>query len=178
MLGAILTSEGGALALALIALAGLGMPSPAQPATRGYWSVVGGAFAGAGYAVVLFAGVHVLGWHLIAFPTDATRIALWGFYALVSLPFFAVVEAVMARATGSRIAHAGALLAAAISLAFAAPVLAARMGVVPVYLLAAAVVLLALSVAGGVSSTWGVAGRAILAAVVLGRAIAVTCPLF
>lgn len=177
--GAVLASQTVTLAAALSGLGWFGARVAAPAAARGDRDLTAsGVGAGAGFAFLMGAAIHLLCWHLVAFPTDRSRLALWGVYAVLSLPLFAMLDAVSMRATRSSALRAVVLLVAAASLALAAPLLALRMGVVPIYLLAATLVPIALSIAGEVSLSWGTAGRACFGALIFGRAIAVTCPLF
>jgi hypothetical protein len=149
------------------------------PADHQTWrTTAAGVRGGVGAALITGAAIHLLCWHLIAHPTDLSRIALGGLYAGLSLPFFATLDAAITRTIASRAGQAIFILLAAGSVALLAPQLALRMGVLPIYLLSAALGLLALSLAGGASSAWGTIGRACFAALLFGRAIAVTCPLF
>lgn len=130
------------------------------------------------WSVVLLAGIHILCWNVAAPPTDLQRLALWGFYGLASMPLFWLLDRVLLATHATGWGRAIALLACSLSLAISAPLLAARMAVVPLYLLAATVGVQALSLAGGRARAWGGAGRAAFGAIVFGRLIATTCPLY
>jgi len=177
--GAVLASTTATLAAVLCAFVWRGDRGAVLAAANGGPIAVGpGAWSGVRFALSMAAAIHLLIWHLIACPFDRSRLAMWGLFAVLSLPLFALLDATVVRATPSWTLRAALGLVAAASLALAAPWLSLRMGVVPIYLLSATLVPIALSMAGHVSAAWGTVGRACFGALIFGRAIAVTCPLF
>lgn len=178
MLGGVLVSASAWLALSAYPLARLSLPPPPDLHAPDWHRICAGICRGAAHALAALAGLHLLCWHVAACPFDKARIALWGFYALCAVPFFAILDTAARWATGSRATSGSALALAALPLLLGAPFIAPRMGVVPIYWIVATMFLLALSLMGGVSSSWGVSGRAVFGALFLGRVIAATCPLY
>lgn len=177
-LGSLLVSIAGLLSFALLVVARFRSRPISTPRAHSGTNSLSGVGRGLTYALLMWASIHVLCWNLVACPTDGTRLALWAFYAMLALPFFAALDAIAGSISDSRPMFASVLALAAVFLVLGAPLLAARMGVLPVYLLAATIFMLVLSLLGGISSSWGLLGRAVFGALFLGRAIAVTCPLY
>jgi dienelactone hydrolase len=138
----------------------------------------GGLARAAAWSGVLLAGIHILCWNVAAPPTDHQRLALWGFFGLASMPLFWLLDRLLMATHATAVGRAAGLLACGLSLIVSAPLMAARMAVVPIYLLAATIGVQALAVAGGRSGSWGSLGRAAFGAIVFGRLIATTCPLY
>ena len=134
---------------------------------------------GLAHGMIVIILLHIVLYHVAPCPLDLNRLALSGFFALISFPPAFFLSNCLKRVAfydPTRAVIACATVAAMIALFGSAT--AERMAVLPVYLFAAAVFLGGILVFPGLR--WGPMpwSTAVAIAVIAGRALGVTCALY